>query len=246
MGIAAGLANAWAANKASSRQEDAANRATDVQSNLFGQMQTNERPFINLGTDAGLRLGSMLGTAGDPSDPGFGSLTKQFTYQDYLNNQDPGYEFMRNQGENALINRTSTTGSALGGAALKSLVNYNQDYAKTGFNDAFSRYQTQQGNIFQRLSSLATLGQNAAAGTGTQGTLTGANIGANLTGAGNAAAAGIIGGANAFNSGGANAAQIASMFKYSGGGGGYGGGGGSDWANGFGGGGGFEEGSGGG
>lgn len=244
MGIAAGIANALAANKASSRQSDAANRATDVQQGMYDQMRTNEQPFMNLGRDAGIRVGTLLGTAGSPDDPGFGSLTKQFTYQDYLNNQDPGYEFMRQQGENALINRTSTTGSALGGSALKSLMAYNQDYARTGFNDAFARYQTQQGNIFQRLSSLATLGQNAASNTGAQGTAAGANIGANLVGAGNAAAAGIIGGANAFNSGGANAAQIASMFKW-GGGGGYGGGG-SGWDNGFGGGGGFEESSGGG
>ena len=212
MGLATSLIGAWGSNKAASTQADAANNASAVQMQMFNQMQANEKPFIDQGGAASSRLSDLLGTSGNTGAGDYGSLTKNFTYQDYLANQDPGYEFMRKQGENSLINRSSTAGSALGGQALKGLINYNQDYAKTGFNDAFNRYQTQQGNIFQRLSYLATLGQNAAANTGMQGTATGANIGANLVGAGNAQAAGIIGGINAYNKSQENTAQIASMF----------------------------------
>lgn len=212
MGLATSIIGAVGAKKAADTQAASANRATDVQLGMFNTMRGDERPFMDEGGAAASKLGDLLGTSGNTGADKYGSLAKSFSYQDYLDNQDPGYEFMRKQGENSLINRTSTTGSALGGSALKSLMGYNQDYAKTGYNDAFNRYQTQQGNIFQRLSYLATLGQNAAANTGMQGTATGANVGANLIGAGNAQAAGIVGGVNAINKGQENTASIASMF----------------------------------
>lgn len=139
--------------------------------------------------------------AGDSSDPAYGSLTDPFTVEDFYDYADPGYAFQLQQGEQALQNNAAVGGSALGGAALKDLLKYNQDYAGTAYNDAFNRYQTQQGNIFSRLFSLTQLGQNAAAGVGANGTTLAGNAGQATANAGSAAGAGIVGAGNSLGSG---------------------------------------------
>lgn len=139
--------------------------------------------------------------AGDPSDPAYGSLTNPFTVEDFYNYADPGYAFQLQQGTQALQNSAAVGGSALGGAALKDLLKYNQDYAGTAYNDAFNRYQAQQGNIFSRLFQLTQLGQNAAAGVGAQGTSLAGNAGQAVANAGSAAGAGIVGAGNSLGNG---------------------------------------------
>ena len=69
------------------------------------------------------------------------------------------------------------------------------------YTNAFNRYYTERANRLQPLQSLAGVGQSAANTlTGAAGTL-GGQIGSNIIGAGNAAAAGQIGVANSITSG---------------------------------------------
>lgn len=149
--------------------------------------------------DPGYMGGDAYG--GDSTDPAYGSFARPFTVEDFYNYADPGYAFQLQQGTQALQNSAAAGSGALSGAALKDLLKYNQDYAGTAYNDAFNRYQTQQGNIFSRLSSLAQLGQNAAAGVGAQGTALAGNAGQAIQNAGSAAGAGIVGAGNSLNSG---------------------------------------------
>jgi len=175
--------------KAADTSANAANNANASLDARYRQMRADELPFITAGTDATTRLSDLLGTSGNTGASGYGSLTKPFTAQDYLNNVDPGYQFQLQQGSQALQNRQAAGSGALSGPALKDLMAYNQEYAKTGFNEAFNRQLTQQNNIFTRLSGLATLGQNAASQTGAQGVAVGQQQSANTTAAGNAGAA---------------------------------------------------------
>jgi hypothetical protein len=62
-------------------------------------------------------------------------------------------------------------------------------------------YNNNQSNQFNRLMTLANLGQNAAGAVGGYGSNYAANGGNAMMGAGNAQAAGIVGGANAWNQG---------------------------------------------
>lgn len=135
--------------------------------------------------------------AGDASDPTYGSFTDPFTVEDFYEYQDPGYAFELQQGSQALQNSAAAGSGALSGAAMKDLLKYSQDYARTSYNDAFNRYNTQQGNIFNRLFSLTQLGQNAAAGVGAQGTALAGNAGQQVYNAGTALGGGIVGAANA-------------------------------------------------
>lgn len=139
--------------------------------------------------------------AGDPNDPAFGSLTQPFDVEQFYNYADPGYAFELQQGTQALLNQASAGSGARSGAALKDLLAYSQNFARTGYNDAFNRYQVQQGNIFSRLSDIAHLGQNAAAGVGNQGTQLAGNAGQLTANAGAASGAGIVGAGNSLSNG---------------------------------------------
>lgn len=142
---------------------------------------------------------------GDPNDPGYGSFTQPFDVTQFYNYEDPGYAFRLQQGSQAIQNKAAAGSGAFSGAALKDLIGYNQDMASTEYNNAFNRYQTQQGNIFSRLFGIANLGQNAAAGVGTTGAGLAGQAGQAITNAGTATGSGIVGGANAITNGATNA-----------------------------------------
>jgi hypothetical protein len=127
-----------------------------------------------------------------------GYLSQTFGPQQFLAGMDPGYQWRAQQGAQGVMNGASAASGSLSGPALKALLEYNQGAASQEFGASFDRFQTQQGNIFQRLSSIANLGQNASAGVGAQGVATAGNIGSNIVGAANASAAGQIGAANAY------------------------------------------------
>jgi hypothetical protein len=141
---------------------------------------------------------------GDPQDSQFGSLTKPFDVEEFYNYGDPGYAFQLQQGNQALQNSAAAGSGALSGAALKDLLKWNQDYAGGAYNDAFNRYQTQQGNIYQRLMGVSQLGQNSASGVGTQGVALAGNAGQAIANAGAAAGAGIVGAGNSLSGGATN------------------------------------------
>lgn len=138
---------------------------------------------------------------GDEEDDGYGSFTDPFDVEAFYDYADPGYAFELQQGQQAVSNAASAGSGAFSGAALKDLLKYSQGFARTGYNDAFNRYQTQQGNIFNRLAGLLTIGQNAASGVGTQGTALAGNAGQAVSNAGSAAGAGIVGAGNALGEG---------------------------------------------
>lgn len=141
--------------------------------------------------------GGSLPTEGGTGLP-TGYLTQTFGPEQFLAGVDPGYSFRLQQGAQGVMNTAAAGSGSLSGPALRALMEFNQGAASQEFGAAFNRFQTQQGNIFQRLTSMAGMGQNAAAGVGNQAVATGGNIGANIVGGANAAAAGQIGAANAW------------------------------------------------
>lgn len=155
------------------------------------------RPVVPSGGWAGDAAAATPAEASGTGLPA-GYLTQTFGPEQFKAGMDPGYQWRAQQGAQGVMNTAAAGSGSLSGPALKALMEYNQGAASQEFGSAFDRFQTQQGNIYQRLTGIAGMGQNAAAGVGSQGVATGANIGANITGAGNAAAAGQVGAANAW------------------------------------------------
>lgn len=183
------------------KQSKAANQATAAQQGMYDQTYAGEGPYRDLGTQAGGKLSDLLGTSGNASAPGYGSLLKPFTAQDYLSNQDPGYQFQLDQGQKALQNSQAANGGVLSGAALKDLIGYNQGMASTGYQNAWNRWNTQQNNTVQRLGSLAQLGESAASNQASGASTFAGGISNTITGGANASAAGGVGAANAITGG---------------------------------------------
>jgi hypothetical protein len=194
-----------ASRKSANTQADAARNANQLAQNQNDTMRSDLAPYVQGGYGAQSRLNNLLGIGSPTDQTTYGQLTRGFTAQDYLNNQDPGYQFQLQQGQQALQNSQAAQGGVLSGAALKDLIKFNQGVASTGYTDAFNRFQTQNQNTYARLAGLLQVGEAGAAQQG----VTGANLANTSTNAlmsqGNALAAGQVGQANAI-SGGLNSA----------------------------------------
>lgn len=136
---------------------------------------------------------------GNPNDPNFGMLTRQFTPGDLT--KDPGYEFRLTQGLDAIKNQASALGGVNSGATLKALSDYAQGQASSEYNNAFNRWNTTLNNIFSRLSTVAGTGANSALQMAGIGSNVAANAGSLVSQAGQFAGAGQLGSANALAAG---------------------------------------------
>lgn len=194
------VVGAVGSNMAAKKQVDASGRAAQIQEDMYLQTREDLAPWMKSGNlalqDLQARMG--LGQA-DATNPNFGQLTHQFNLQDFQ--QSPAYQFNLEQGKLALDKASASRGKFYAPSTLQDIAKYSQGLASNEYQNAFSNYQTNMGNIWNRLYGLSSAGQAAANQTGTFGTQAGQNIGNNIVGAGNAQAAGIVGGTNAITGG---------------------------------------------
>jgi hypothetical protein len=200
---------AKAAESASQLQYEATSDAAKQQREMFDILNAQQAPYREAGYGALNQINTML--------PQF---TKEFTSADLIKNLDPSYQFMLQQGLGA-------TGQAMnvgGGGSNVDLARqrFAQEYAKSGAQQAFTNYQNQQSNIYNRLASLAGIGQTAQSQTNTLGTNTANAVSQLGIGGASALGAGQVGAANAMagaygNIG--NALTLSSLLTPQGGGG---------------------------
>jgi hypothetical protein len=229
------LIGALGSNAAADTQASGQKAAAATQQHMFDTITQQEQPFIKPGYGAETTLSELLGLnaptgAGDTATGTNllgGYLTQTFNPTQQQLEQYPGYQFQRDQGNLALQSAASAGGSALSGPALKSLMSFNQGLAASNYSNYFNQFQQQQNNIFNRLSQIATIGQNAAGNLGSSGTQLGTGIAQAQAAAAGSQAAGIIGATNSIG----NSVQLAALMNNGYGGGGSGGGGGNvPWA----------------
>jgi hypothetical protein len=210
-GLALGgaLLNKKSSDKAVGAQQQASGDATaearrqyDItrqdQLNLLTQQRADQAPWLQAGQNALTQIAA--GT-----QPG-GQYAKTFTGADLAS--DPGYQFRLDQGNQAIERSAAARGGLLSGAAAKALTKYSQGVASDEYSNAYNRFNNDQSTQYNRLASLAGVGQAATnqvgqAGQNAYGTIASAGqntsnaIQNNLTGAGNARASGYVAGANA-------------------------------------------------
>lgn len=189
-----------------------------------------------------------LGSLVNPSLGATGSLMQPWTQQFQAPSlqqaqQYPGYQFQLQQGLSALQNSAAAQGGLLSGNTGEALTNYAQNAAQSDYTNvynqalnqyqmSYNQFQQNQANQYNRLASLAGLGQVSAgqlssAGLSSGGSIAnllaeaGGQIGQSAQNAGAATASGYIGGANAY--GGAlgnstsNLGQLLSLYSLLGG-----------------------------
>jgi len=210
----------------------------------------------NLPTPSGINPPPNLASTPNTSLGGFGSLLSSYpggAFQAPTAEQAaqaPGYQFQLQQGNQALQQSAAARGNLLTGGTAEALDAFNQGLAQNDYNNVYNQalqtygtnynaFQNQQANQFNRLASLAgvgqtaantlgSLGQSAANGVSSNLLNTASQMGQDYQNAGAANASGIVGGANAIGGaiGGAtgNLSQMLLLQSILGGGGGGGGG----------------------
>ncbi len=215
-GFVAGAAIGAIGSMASaSTQAGAQEQAANTQAGMFNTVVGQEQPFLQGGYGAEGALNRLLGTA--PGSVGAlpnGFLTQTFNPTMQQLESYPGYQFQLQQGGQAVRNADTPGVGALSGPALKDLMSFNQGLAASNYQNYFDQFQTQQNNIFSRLSSIAQMGQNAAANLGTAGTQLGTGIAQAQAAAGGSMASGMASAAGGF----ANSIPLAYMMAGNGGG----------------------------
>jgi hypothetical protein len=120
-------------------------------------------PYASGGAKAQTTLSDMVA-------PG-GSLMKSFSANDMEQN-DPGYQFRIDQGNQALQRSAAARGGAMGGGVMQALARYSQGQASSEYQNAFNRFTTDKQQRYGMLSGVADRGMNASALQGSN--LTGA------------------------------------------------------------------------
>lgn len=191
--IAGAAISSSASGKAASAEEASSANATAEQQREYDQTRTDQAPFRAAGTTAIGQLSAGTQPGGEFDNTKYNPAT--------ILQDDPGYQFRMDQGNQALQRSAAASTGILNGGTLKALDRYNQDYASGEYASAYSRYNNDITTRFNRLSSIAGTGQTATQATDAAGTSAANNISSNDLATGNAQAAGYIGTANAVNNG---------------------------------------------
>lgn len=172
--LGSGFLQSGAARDAASTQAEAAKYAADLQNQQFQQTQQNQKPWLEAGQAALPQLSQMA------------SSPVNFTKQDFLNNMDPGYQFNLEQGQQALERSAAARGGLMSGGILKDLSSYSQGVASNEYSNAYNRFMNNQNTQFNRLASMAGIGQNALGAINSAGMNMANNVGNIMTGSANA------------------------------------------------------------
>jgi hypothetical protein len=190
--VVGGLLGGKAAKKAANTQAASADRATELQREMYEKNIELNAPFREAGLSAQNRLLDYMGL----TPGGSGKYAKDFSMADFQ--QDPGYAFRLSEGMKALDRTAAARGGMLSGAALRGATRYGQEMGSQEYTNAFNRYQTNRANQLNPLQSLMGAGQTAAGNVASAGQNYATNAGQNYMNAGNARASGYVGSANAW------------------------------------------------
>lgn len=215
--------SAKAAKSAANQQAQTAQQQMELQKQIFDTQNAQLAPQRAAGYTALNQIGALLpgqytqyDSEGNPigTATGTGYLTNQFTNQDLNANLAPNYAWQLGQGQAALGNQLNVGGGLVSGNTLKAMQDYSQNFAGNAYQQAFANYQTQRGNIYNTLASIAGIGQSAQNASNTLATNYGTNTANLATGAAAAQAAGTVGSANAWAQGLGGAANQLQLYNF--------------------------------
>ena len=182
-----------AASKASDAQVQANRESIQFQKEIFDQQREDNAPWREIGAESlkELRSGVQSG-AFNPGDFNFNFKA------------DPGYQFRKQEGINALDASAAARGRLQSGAQARAVSRYGSDLASQEYGNAFNRaateYQLNANNKntqFNRLATLSNVGQVANSANQQARQQMANNVNASTVATGNALAQGAINQGNA-------------------------------------------------
>lgn len=168
------MGNHSGADRARGEQAAATAQANATQRYIYDETRKDQQPWRQAGQVALGQLGSQ-------------DFQRDFTANDFQ--KDPGYDFRMAEGMKALERSAAARGGLMSGGTLKALQGRSQDIASSEYQNAYNRFNNDRTNRFNRLSSIAGLGQTANGQVAQAGQNYGNQVSANQIGLGNANAA---------------------------------------------------------
>ena len=152
-----------AAGQAADAQRQGNEQSIALQREMFNKQIELQKPWYDVGVRALPQLEAQAN-----------AMPAAFTGKVDLN-QDPGYAFRLQEGLKALDRTASARGGLLSGGALKAAAQYGQEMGSQEYGNAYSRaLDVYNANVareaagYNRLSSLAGVGQTSAGNLATQ------------------------------------------------------------------------------
>lgn len=185
--IGSSLLGASSSRSAANTQAAAADRAADVQREIFERQVELGKPYREAGE---LALNKLIPLATEYTPFGM----QQFQ-------ADPGYGFRMSEGMKALERSAAARGGLLSGGTGKALQRFGQEMGSQEYQNAFNRYQAERQARLNPLQSLAGVGQTAAQNLAGQAGQFGSNLAETMGAGAQARASGYMGAANAITGG---------------------------------------------
>lgn len=201
--VITGYTGSQASKKASQLQSDATRYAADLENERYLQSREDLEPFREAGYSALTDINALKPY-----------LTGQFGGEQLAQYLDPSMAFRMKYGGMATERAQNVGQGLLSGNTLRALQDYGQGLASTEFGNAFNRFQTERGNIYNTLANIAGMGQGSVNAGVNLAQQSAANQGALAIGGSQAQASGVIGQANAISNalqGPSNYLQLASL-----------------------------------
>lgn len=180
-GIGSSIIGSITGANAQNVQQRAADQALQVQRDALNQQQANyqqqrqdQMPWLQAGQ---MSLSDLMQQMGN------GSFDTKMDPSQIAN--DPGYQFRMAEGQKALERSAAARGGLNSGGFMKGLARYSQGVASDEYQNAFNRKQADVSGRYNRLASLAGVGQTASQSLGSLSAQNNANIGNYANGMGN-------------------------------------------------------------
>ena len=225
-----GSSSAKAAKNAAQMQADAAKQAGQISQEQYEQTRQDQMPWLEAGRDALGQLSDRIGQNAQFDDRWGGRIESAYQNGQLTggldpNNfqNDPSYQFRKQQGMDGLQSSAAASGGLLSGAALKSLNQYNSNLASQEYGNAWQRDQLEKQNLmgvlsgnragdynlfsnedtrqYNQLANISGVGQQTAGQLGQFGALNAQNQGNAAIAGANAQANGLTAGAAAQSAG---------------------------------------------
>jgi hypothetical protein len=150
--LAGGNGNMFLSGLSALNQYGTAGKIEDDMLKAQQQAAAGFAPYQQTGELANQQLSSALQS---------GKLGGDFNFE-----ADPGYQFRKQQGEEALMRAQAARGGVFSGQALREASEFNQGLANQAYQDAYGRDITRQQSLYGMLSGTAGRGQQAAGSLG--------------------------------------------------------------------------------
>ena len=199
--LASGYMGSKAAKDAAGMQVAGVDRATAAQQAQYEQTREDYAPYRELGYTALKDIEALKPL-----------LTAQFGPEQFEQYLDPSMDFRRRLGEQTTARALNVGGGFLSGNTLRGLTDYGQNLASTEYANAFNRFQTDRGNIYNTLGNIAGMGMGATNQGAQYGQAAAQNIGTLAVGSAQAQASGTIGQAQAWQNSLGQVSDLATLY----------------------------------